>query len=377
MLEEKFNPIQLKKARLARGLSMSQLAKETGLSRQSISKYEMGTTNPRGDSILKIANTLKFPVNFFGKNNKEIPMGAVFFRSQAASTKKLRDMQKIRLDFAAQSISYISNYITMPKLIIPNPIDLNIKNITSEMINNLAKQVRVIWNLGNGPINNLINIMESNGILITETSMHSEKLDAVSTWVNSRPIIALTDNDESASRRRFNLAHELGHILLHFGIENIFELDNTKYKKILESQANQFASDLLLPDESYSDYLISTDMSFFKKAKLYWNVSISALIYRAYSLHLLNDNQYLYLQKQISKNKWRKHEPYDDKIKKEHPEIFYKSLKMLIDANIVSKRKISNDLGLPLEDLESMFRTDFSTENKASSNDFPKLRIIK
>ncbi|MEB3365229.1 ImmA/IrrE family metallo-endopeptidase [Lactobacillus sp. R2/2] len=90
-------------------------------------------------------------------------------------------------------------------------------------------------------------------------------MDAVSTCINDVPLIALTDNNESVMRRRFNLAHELGHILLHNNVENIFDLNNNKYKNLLEKQANQFASYFLIPDESFIDYLVSGSMNFLGK----------------------------------------------------------------------------------------------------------------
>ncbi|MEB3365228.1 hypothetical protein SDC49_21905 [Lactobacillus sp. R2/2] len=84
-------------------------------------------------------------------------------------------MQKIRLELAAQSLLYISKYIKLPKLNIPEPLNLKIEKITPEIIQRLASKTRKMWQLGNGPIKNLTNVMEANGIIITETTMHSEK----------------------------------------------------------------------------------------------------------------------------------------------------------------------------------------------------------
>lgn len=375
MTEAKFNPGQLKKARLMRGYTMADLANMTSVSRQSISKYEMGNSTPRGENLFKLASALKFPISFFSKPNSEVPMGAVFFRSQAASTNKLRNMQTIRLDFAAEIVGYISRFIKLPKLNIPTPLEKPVAAITEEDIRQMANSLRTLWALGNGPISDLTNAMEANGIVVAETSMHSNKMDAVSTWANGRPLVALTDNDESAARRRFNLAHELGHILLHSAVENIFELDSTKYKKGLERQAHFFASSLLLPDESFSDFLLSTDISGFLEAKKYWNVSLSALIFKANTLHLLNENQYLYLQKKISRNHWRKTEPFDDQQVKEHPEIFKSALMMLLEAGIISKSQIISDLGFPEEELEAIFGVNFKNSGKISKK--PVLKILK
>ncbi|WP_263640370.1 helix-turn-helix domain-containing protein [Lacticaseibacillus rhamnosus] len=37
----------------------------TSVSRQSISKYEMGNSTPRGENLFKLASALKFPISFF------------------------------------------------------------------------------------------------------------------------------------------------------------------------------------------------------------------------------------------------------------------------------------------------------------------------
>ncbi|WP_461213881.1 helix-turn-helix domain-containing protein [Lacticaseibacillus sp. GG6-2] len=374
MTEAKFNPVQLRKARMMRGISMAQLAEQAELSRQSISKYEQGTSEPRGDSILKMAHALNFPTGWFSRDEATAPMGAVFFRSQAASTNKLREMQTMRLQLVAEAERYLSEYIDFPEVNIPTPLDVPVEEITDDMIREMSESVRDLWQLGTGPIGNLTNVLEANGIIVSETTMHSEKLDAVSSWISGRPVIALTDNDESAARRRFNMAHELGHILLHESVEDIFELDNAKYKKLLERQAHYFASSLLLPDDSFMDYLISTDMSFFIEAKQYWKVSISALIYKASQLHLMTENQYLYLQKKISSNHWRKHEPDDDVIPKERPELFKEATEMLIEAKVTDSAKISSDLGFPKEEFETIFRHSLIDKQLSKA---PKLRIVR
>ena len=43
-----------------------------------------------------------------------------------------------------------------------------------------------------------------------------------------------------------------------------------------------------------------------------WKVSIAAMVVRAHNLKAINDRQYQYLIRQISKNNWRTNEPLDD-----------------------------------------------------------------
>lgn len=65
-----------------------------------------------------------------------------------------------------------------------------------------------------------------------------------------RYIIRVHENDPKR-RRRFTLAHEVGHFLLHRDLMDGNIVDNTMYRSALgewyERQANRFAADLLLP----------------------------------------------------------------------------------------------------------------------------------
>ncbi|WP_237753396.1 helix-turn-helix domain-containing protein [Latilactobacillus curvatus] len=376
MEPKKINPKQLKKARLSRGLTMAELAKQSGVSRQSISKYEMGTTEPRGESLVKLMAVLKYPANFFTKEiNSDKNMGTIFFRSQAASTDRLRNMQATRLDFVSDIYNLTKKFIDYPNVNLPKLIDKNIADISNNDIERMAQKVRELWKLGNAPINNVSNVLEVNGIVISEANMSSSKLDAVSSIIDGTPFIVLTNNNESAVRRRFNEAHELGHILLHTYVDSIFSFNNKEYKNLLEKQANYFASCFLMPSDSFSDSLISTSVDYLKQMKLEWKVAISAIAYRAHQLELITDDQYLYLNKKISYNKWRKVEPYDtgaEAISVERPTLFNKSLQLILDNQLMSESELIDETGFPVDELEKIFDHEFRSKN----NDIPMLRII-
>lgn len=48
------------------------------------------------------------------------------------------------------------------------------------------------------------------------------------------------------------------------------------------------------------------------------------MIQKTYTLALINDDQRLYLNKRIAKNKWKTKEPYDEQLTIEQPEVFQK-----------------------------------------------------
>lgn len=56
---------RIRMARAYAGLSLRQLSKKIGISAQAISKYEKGKTSPTMDTIFKISEVTKLPIDFF------------------------------------------------------------------------------------------------------------------------------------------------------------------------------------------------------------------------------------------------------------------------------------------------------------------------
>lgn len=82
-------------------------------------------------------------------------------------------------------------------------------------------------------------LVEKSGIFIFEKAI-GEEIDVYSLWTNSdRPFIILGNMKRSSVRRNFDIAHELGHLLLHYKVE--FTNLDTKEHKNIENEANLFA----------------------------------------------------------------------------------------------------------------------------------------
>ena len=343
-----FSPSKLTKARIARGLTKKELAERTGISRQMISNYELGKTHPGASKLMTIVAELDFPYAYFTSEPKRFYEGATFFRSQSAATKRARDMQAVRLEFQKEIYDLLSQYVNFPELTLPDILTKTIYDITNNDIEEKAKELRELWGLGKDiPISNLTEIAEVNGIIVVESNMSDDKLDAVSEWIEDRPYIMLTDNGESAVRRRFNIAHELGHILLHGDIESIHDYTSQELKNIIENQANYFASCLLLPENGFLKSLLST-----------------------------NDDQKLYLFRKIGFNKWKKREPLDDELTPEKPSLYRKVFDLIISNDILQKNELISNLSLPKDELEKSLDISIN-DNYQLAQKGPVLRIVK
>lgn len=372
----KFNALQLKKARIARGMTMKDLAKKADVSRQMISNYEMGKTTPKGSTLIRLINVLDFPSSFFSEEYNVSLHGPTFFRKKNAATKKIRSMQSIRLEFQKRIFDTLSEYINFPKINLPSMIDCDVQDITDKMIIEKARETRLFWNISKDePIDNVIQVLETNGIIVVEANMTNDSLDAVSQIIEERPFILLADNHESSVRRRFNVAHELGHILLHNGVESIEDYTSQELKNIIEKQANLFASEFLMPTEAFEKKLLSTSLEYYIDIKSYWKVSIQAMIYKTFQLDLINEDQKLYLNKKISFNKWKKREPLDDQIHLEEPTLFNVAYSMIVDNGVVDSTSLFFEIDLPKDEIEKSLKIEIDEHDFEYHK--PELKLVK
>ena len=199
----------------------------------------------------------------------------------------------------------------------------NITDLSELTPENAALAIRSCWKLGEEPIPNMIALLESHGVRVFSVCEISDTIDAFSFWSDerNRPFVFLT-TAKSAKRRRMDAAHELGHLVLH----KKTNIMGTGTREI-ESEADRFASELLMPESGFRATL-SLGISFdtLKEVKRYWKTSLAATVYRAHQLHLLSDWQYHNLFKRISKEGHRHSEP--DGIEKERSQILDQIIEM-------------------------------------------------
>lgn len=110
-------------------------------------------------------------------------------------------------------------------------------------------------------LNALINKLDISVILYSQSDFiesHGDKLRSDDGFVVSeygKPVVFLNDKINNTSRRRFTLAHELGHVLLGHNLDVLHfrhsELDNRE--DFEEAQANIFARDILMPATVLAD----------------------------------------------------------------------------------------------------------------------------
>ena len=349
-MDKKFNGDRLKDALQFRGLKMTELSAMTDISRQSLSLYANNENNPPYENVLKIAEELDFPYDFFMTEDLCTTVtDNTYFRSQAAATKKTRKAQVIRLEYVAKMYEVLLDYVDFPAKSLPTVSELRVANNPLKLetpeglheIEAIASQVRKQWGLGKGPIDNLQYELESHGIVVTGFRNVDSKIDAFSQRIRVEDlgsifIIALALGEKPRERLRFDMAHELGHILMHAWGESNEDIEKEEFN-LREKQANIFAGALLLPAESFGKDVApyATNIDFYRSLKKKWGVSMQAMMYRARQLEIITSNQFQYMMRLMSKRGNRKHEPGDVPGKLGNT-IFQGAIDLLIDGEYKS-----------------------------------------
>lgn len=342
-MKSQFNGERLKKARIYRGLTVAELAAQVDCQRQTLSMYEICKSQPTDDNIIaQIALALDFPINYFYEHPSQCSPGTIYFRSLLTTNKRYRSEQIVKMDFLSQIYSLLQDYIEFPKY---EPLNLRENALPEEA----AATLRRVWNLGNGPIDNLVSIVEQHGILVTSFSTRTDDVDAFSKFVETGDsptyLIAYSNNKTSAARIHFDIAHELGHICLHEWSEDIEDISKEDFKE-RERQANEFAAAFLLPRDSFKRDALAgpKTITYYKQLKKKWKVSIAAMIRRAEKLGAMSMDEYQLLIRTMQRRGQRKDEPLDDVLITASPALLKTSVMMLLQEKVFDPKEFMDEL---------------------------------
>lgn len=355
-------PERLREARLVRGYTTGDLADALGVSRQVISKYELGQAKPGGAVLGKMVEELGLPLAYFcSPVPNRSTVGTTYFRSLKSATRRSREMLTVRAHWMEDIVSYCAQFVDFPQVNLPDCSDFIYEGpLEGDTLEEASVFVRRQWGLGLGPIGNVTLLLEKQGVFLTRIGFDNLKTDAFSQWREARPFVFLGSDKESAVRSRFDAAHELGHLLLHVGLDGE-QLADTQTLFRVEKEANRFAGAFLLPADTFRREVISTSLDHFIALKKRWRVSISAMIYRCEDLGILSENQVLYLRKQLSRLRMRTREPLDDVLEVEKPSLLRQAISMLIENGVQSPGDILDALNLPPHEVEELCCLDRGT----------------
>lgn len=341
-------------AREFRGYTQTEFSKSIeGLSQSNLSKFEKGFDVLSDKTIDKMIEKLKFPRKFFSKkifNTLEIS----HYRKKTTLTKK--KVQEFELmcqiigsviDEMEQSLDWIDFNFSL----------LNFEEgYTPEIIANTARR-----HLGldkDQPVKDIFNLLESNGIIIYEIEA-DEKIDGVSFLSKKGYPIIIINKNFSNDRKRFTLAHELGHILMHYS----FTIPKYRESEV-EKEANRFASEFLMPKDAIINQLYNLKLSELGQLKSYWLTSMRSIIYKAFELNCITKERYTYFNIEFSRLGYNKKEPIS---------VFIDNAEVFKNGYFLFK----NELNYSIEDLQDYFNLPEEILKEVFTFEKSKLKVIR
>lgn len=350
--------------RIMHGYSRKQLSEKLGVTEQAVWQYENAYTSPK----LQIVNELK---QIFSVKSKyfytedvlarymtpdDVDLMNIAYRSKVLNMISKTQAEAKHVEYLDAFVNYITAKISLPTLKIVKLRDEVIDYLNHSeddrptQINHVAHLARERLGLAHSTNEDLMFLVEKSGVFVFEKAI-GEEIDAYSLWTRSnRAYIILGNMKRSAVRRNFDIAHELGHLLLHYRLE--FANLDRKEHKMIENEANLFAGALLLPEDKFAvdmkDIVHLTNPDDYLDLKKKWKTSLQVLGYRATQLGLMEPRNHRNFYAAMHRKKYLEREPLDKIIPIQKP----MKVKSIID--LVSKRG--------LVDIRQMIEDDWKAE---------------
>jgi DNA-binding protein len=339
-----FDGNRLTLARELAGINKAQLAQDVEASAAAVSGWESGKKRPSVAAISRLSLRLGVAVDFFitRRDKPTPPSSTPHFRSLRSTTQLARRQAGAYVNIVNSIVHHLEHFVEFPPLNLPK-----METIPSDILDSTpeeaAQELRKHWKLGYDPIINIINAAEHNGIIATYSMPQTAAVDAYSLTHDQHPLIVLNPQKNDYYRQRFDVGHEIGHLIIHQHVE--------PGTKTVENQADRFSAELLMPSAKIKDELPeklnTAAWNRLKELKEKWGVSIQALLYRARFLGIMSDVTYRNAMITVTKRGWRRSEPGNTHVL-EQPALLPKAIKLLEDEGITSEQ-LAQECGAPLE----------------------------
>lgn len=350
---QRFQRDRLSQILAARRLTQVQLASMVDVSPATISKWRAGTQAPERDALERLAGVVNVTPEWFTRA-PGMKLSLPLFRSNASAHVAARAMLEARLEWVQDVATALMEYVDYPEVNLPSRDYTDPEEITNEDIEKAASECRNSWRLGRSAIQDLALAVEGAGVIVVREETGIAQIEGLSAWsqVLGRPLILLSADKNNGYRSRFDLAHEVGHLVLHRHIQRT--TDNARHK-MMEAQAHRFAGAFLLPAETFaSEVRVPPTLDDLLLLKRRWGTSAAAIIMRLKTLELLDEDGALILFKRRSARWGAKSEPGDEDRRPEQPRLLRRTIDLLVEEKVMPLDAIPRHIGLAAGDVEAL-----------------------
>jgi len=292
---------RLKLARSASGLSLRDLESklDNRVTAQALSKYERDEMMPSSQVLIFLARVLDVTEEYL-LGDADLALDGVEFRKKADMSAREEAQVEARVLQLLERYLAIEDVLGIPiEWDEPREAPYPVLQSLGEA-DRAARILREHWGLGLDPIPNFVELLESHGIKVL--SINAEKMDGLTARARRSngaplPVIVINEHDWS-ERKRFNLAHELGHLVLQVAPQ----LDS-------EKAAHRFAAAFLMPAEAMwnevGKHRTHISLAELVRLKEIFGASCQAITYRCKDLGIIGQPLYEALFGVFKKKGWR------------------------------------------------------------------------
>ncbi len=340
---EHFNPTMVTLAREARGITQQELAERLNTQKAFISKIEHGDLGVSETLLESISRATSYPINFFYQPGTILPMNLSYRKRKKVPAKVITPIEA-KINIVRNNIQFLTRSLNKLAPLIPT------YKVTEENTPQLiAKQIRQSLNLQKPVIENLVKVLEAQGIIISCFEFGSERVDSRSILTDDQFPIIFLNKSHLGDRLRFSLAFELGHLVMH-------TYSTVPLEREINHEANLFAAELLMPSETIiQDFKDGVTLPLLAQLKRKWKVSMISLLYRADDLGLLTPNQKRYLIQQFNQAKIRRREPVELDVAKEQPQLIHQMVVELCNQQNMTFPDAMRLLALEIDDYMELY----------------------
>ena len=361
---KEFNYHMLCLARNARGFTQAEFSKQANIGQGTQSKYETGLASPPEEYVDEASRILKYHKSFFYHPGRPYGFPPFHFRKRKKLSAKVLDKVVAQMNVRRMHIGKLLVAIeNRPHQFIPE-IDRDEYRGVSRgpaSIEEIATHVRELWGVPSGPIDNMVDLLESRGAVVIPCDFGTDLLDAMSQRIDGMPVLFFVNMYAPADRVRHTLAHELGHMVLH----TLALSDDDA----MEDEADSFAGAFLLPAKEIKPQLRRFDLRQLANLKAYWKVSMAALAVRADRLNLITPHQKKMFWIEMGRLGYRKREPKEPP--HEPPKSIPKMIRFHLEHLQYSPADLSAMLDIYIDEFNELYLSSSEERKK------PKLMIVK
>lgn len=346
------NGSMLRLARQKKGFHQKDAAPLLGVEQPLLSRFENGMSQPNEDFLLRAEKLYEIPRTFFFLTDTIYgPPVSVHAMWRKKSEVSARDMDSIVADLNIRAMHLrrlLEGVDLRTKADIPS-LDID----DYEGPDRVAALVRAHWKVPTGPVKNLTVLAERAGIVVMQSTMSGASVSGVTFAIPGLPPIVVLNAEQPSDRRRFTLAHEIGHLVMH-----------RFPSPTMEQEANEFASSFLMPANDIRPAFLGRkiDISLLGALKQEWRVSMSSLLMKAASLGFLTEGQQTYLWKQFNILKIRLREPAQFDFPREEPTIMPRVFEVHTKALGFGESEIVKMLHTRISDVKDLYDVHLGVE---------------